>query len=367
MTTEEHLHGLLLGTAIGDSVGLPAEGLSPRAIAKLGWDKTWKQRFFLGRGMWSDDTEHTIILTQALLASDADPKAFQKRLARDLRFWLAMLPAGVGLATARSIFKLWLGISPDRSGVFSAGNGPMMRAAPIGCLFSGSNKDRLIYNRHQTRITHSDPKAEHCARAIVELTALFCQSNEAPSQEKLFDTLLAPESSDEFRELINCVRNNLAAGEDLDALLSMIGARPKKGVSGYCFHTLAAVLHCGIRHQWKPEQALPAIWSAGGDTDTSGAILGALCGTLHGASSFPENWLAAIAEWPLTPSSLSRLADSVAAPEPLTIRPLFHPALLFRNFIFLLIVLSHGFRRLLPILGKSELSASATRTLPSPD
>ncbi|MDP0490414.1 MAG: ADP-ribosylglycohydrolase family protein [Verrucomicrobiota bacterium JB023] len=354
MTTEQRLHGLLLGTAIGDSVGLPAEGLTPRGITKRGWDREWKQRFFLGRGMWSDDTEHTIILTQALLASGSVQKAFQKLLARDFRYWLAMLPAGVGLATARSLFKLWLGISPDRSGVFSAGNGPMMRAAPIGCLFSESNQDRLIYNRLQTRITHSDPKAEHCARAIVELAALLCQSNEAPSQDKLFETLLAPESSGEFRELINCVRNNLASGDNLDALLSMIGGRPERGVSGYCFHTLAAVLHCGIRHQWNPKQALPAIWSAGGDTDTTGAILGALCGILHGADSFPQNWSQAFCEWPVSTSDLGKLAESISAGQPAKIRPSFAFSLLLRNLSFLLIVLGHGFRRLIPIARTSS-------------
>ena len=43
----------------------------------------------------------------------------------------SMLPAGVGLATARACLKLWLGFSPERSGIYSAGNGPAMRSAVL--------------------------------------------------------------------------------------------------------------------------------------------------------------------------------------------------------------------------------------------
>ena len=61
--------------------------------------------------MMSDDTEHTFMVAQALLefATMTSP-AFQRALARRLRWWLASLPAGVGFATLRAILKLWLGV-----------------------------------------------------------------------------------------------------------------------------------------------------------------------------------------------------------------------------------------------------------------
>lgn len=49
--------GLLLGTAVGDALGLPAEGLSPEKI-KRRWRGQWRMRLIFGRGMISDDTEH---------------------------------------------------------------------------------------------------------------------------------------------------------------------------------------------------------------------------------------------------------------------------------------------------------------------
>lgn len=44
------------------------------------------------------------------------------------------LPAGIGLTTLKGIGKMWLGVKPTRSGVFSAGNGPAMRSSILGVV-----------------------------------------------------------------------------------------------------------------------------------------------------------------------------------------------------------------------------------------
>src|SRR5258708_34460022 len=123
---ERRLAGLILGTAVGDALGLPAEGLSPYRIQKR-WKDDWRMRLVFGRGMVSDDTEHSFFVPQSLLTSSADVAAFRRGLAARLRWWVVGLPAGVGLATARACLKLGLGLSPERSGGFSAGNGPAIR------------------------------------------------------------------------------------------------------------------------------------------------------------------------------------------------------------------------------------------------
>jgi ADP-ribosyl-[dinitrogen reductase] hydrolase len=61
---QERLAGLLLGMAVGDALGLPAENLSADRIRRR-WKGQWKMRFIFGRGMASDDTEHTLMVAQA--------------------------------------------------------------------------------------------------------------------------------------------------------------------------------------------------------------------------------------------------------------------------------------------------------------
>ena len=348
MNSTERLHGLLLGTAIGDAVGLPAEGLSPRAISMRGWNQDWQHHFLLGRGMWSDDTEHTLILAQALNRSNKEPQIFQNQLSKGLRHWFLLLPAGVGFATARSLIKLWLGISPRKSGVFSAGNGPCMRAALLGVVFQDEPQKRKEFNYIHTHLTHTDPKAEYCSRAVVELAALFSSTTLAPSLSKIFETITFNDADANFRHLLAQIKLSLEQKETLSELLKKLGGTPKKGVSGYCFHTLAAVLYCGIKNDWLPETALPAIWNAGGDSDTTGAILGALCGTLHGPDSFPAQWKNGLAEWPVTIAQFPELAQATIEFRPKTIRYSFHPLLLIRNILFLITVLTHTLLRLVP-------------------
>jgi hypothetical protein len=64
-----------------------------------------------------------------------------------LRGWLLSLPAGIGFATLRAILKLWLGFPLNRSGVYSAGNGPAMRVAVIGAFFRRSETTGSLYRR----------------------------------------------------------------------------------------------------------------------------------------------------------------------------------------------------------------------------
>jgi len=96
---KSRFRGVLLGTAVGDSIGLPAEGLTPGRAARL-FPGRWRQQLFLGSGMISDDTDHTVFVAQSLLAHPASPSAFQRRLAWCLRLWLLSLPALLGLPKA---------------------------------------------------------------------------------------------------------------------------------------------------------------------------------------------------------------------------------------------------------------------------
>ena len=80
LTPSDRLKGLLIGIAVGDSVGLSAEGISRSRNHKLFQGK-WEQRFVGNCGILSDDTEHTIFVAQCLIASGNPLQIFQRRLA----------------------------------------------------------------------------------------------------------------------------------------------------------------------------------------------------------------------------------------------------------------------------------------------
>lgn len=334
--------GVILGTAMGDALGLPYEGLPPRRVPRL-LPFPLRPRFLAGRAMVSDDTEHTIMVAQSLLACPADERAFARDLAWRLRGWLLAAPAGVGLATLRAGIKLMVGFSPEHSGVWSAGNGPAMRAAVLGvCL--GSDSARLrAYVRASTRLTHTDPRAEHGALAVA-LAAHHAATRGSGDCLGFVRDAMRDVDSPEWREAMDQAEGLARGCIDLPA--------DGKGVSGYVYRTVPAAVGAWLRHPRDFREVVGQCVRWGGDTDTVGAIAGALAGTALGEEEIPAEWLASLWEWPRGLAWMRDLADRLqetfsrgARPGPLPMR---WPLVPVRNGLFACVVLAHGFRRLLP-------------------
>ncbi|MCM8542844.1 MAG: ADP-ribosylglycohydrolase family protein, partial [Lentisphaeraceae bacterium] len=98
---------VLLGCALGDSLGLPYEGLSRKKVSRMMKGRL-KQSLFFGRGMLSDDTEHSIFVIRAMENSNT-VEGFSKKMRSQLRMWLLSVPPGIGLGTLKSILKMWMG------------------------------------------------------------------------------------------------------------------------------------------------------------------------------------------------------------------------------------------------------------------
>lgn len=346
MTREEALAGCLLGTAVGDAVGLACEGLPPKRQARLFPGLTGPRLLGHG-GMVSDDTEHTCLVASALIESAGDPACFRRALARRLRGWLLLLPAGVGWATLRATLKLCAGVPPDRSGVWSAGNGPAMRSALLGVCF-GDDPVRLAeLVRASARLTHTDPRAEAGAGAVA--VGAWLANQNVPDLPGAFQ-MAAAQTEPELAALIAAVVESVRAGEPTEVFARTHGMAG--GVSGYVYQTVPVALHAWLSFPTDCRRAVLAVVRCGGDADTTGAIVGALVGAGVGPAGIPADWLASLREWPRTADWMTRLAASLAAateagqPQKPPVLPLL--PLMARNLFFAAVVLAHGFRRLLP-------------------
>ena len=341
--------GCLLGTAVGDALGLAYEGISPRRAARM-FGEPNGFRFFFGHGMVSDDTEHTCLVAQALIASGGDVERFQADLARRFRWWLLALPAGVGLATLRAIMKLWLGFGPQRSGVFSAGNGPAMRAAILGATVSDLEQLKELV-RASSQITHTDPKATYGAFAVSLAARMASQRNTDSGEHfvELLRSTLGPDAS-ELHERITQAVHSVNDSQSTEAFAVSIGL--VKGVTGYVYHTVPVAIHAWLSHPHDYRAAVSSAVRCGGDTDTVAAITGGIVGAAVGPGGIPAEWLERLIEWPQSVGWMKQLGIPLdQAPTPHTVCLPQPPSLwkiLPRNLLFLFIVLFHGFRRLLP-------------------
>lgn len=295
MILRSHILGCLLGTAVGDAAGLRCEGLSPRRARRLYGDEV-APTLLLGRGMCSDDTEHTAMVARALAESNGDPERFEALFARQLRPWLLTMPAGIGLATLRACLRLLVGVGPSRSGVFSAGNGPAMRSALLGVCTNNENECRELVRR-STRVTHVDPKAEEGAWVVAEAAGLAARGSRATPLE-FIENMTTKLQGGELRECLDALCQSLRAGHAPAEFAETQGWTD--GVSGYINHTVPAALGCWAATPGDVRQSVTSAVLLGGDSDSVAAITGAIAGANIGDAAVPREWLLRLVEWPRT-------------------------------------------------------------------
>jgi len=246
--------GCLLGTAIGDALGLPAEGLSPRRQHRLFADPARYHFLPFGYGMCSDDTEHTIMVAQALIETAGyaramgDAHRFRANLAWRLRGWLLALPAGIGWATLKGILKLWLFLPARWQGSYSAGNGPAMRSALIGVFWHDDPALLRLHVEASTQLTHTDPKASQAALAIAVAAARAAQQAGGvdPVAFAAEMRVLLGEAGQALADLIDQAADSVRAGQSTPAFAAALGL--ERGVSGYALHSVPVALHAWLAH-----------------------------------------------------------------------------------------------------------------------
>jgi ADP-ribosyl-[dinitrogen reductase] hydrolase len=346
--SQNTLEGCLLGTAVGDALGLPRENLSRRRAVRLHGTAPLRMGLIAGRGYCSDDTEHSAIVARALIVSDGREDEFSESLARQLRAWLLTAPAGIGMATLKSCLRLCLGVSPKKSGVFSAGNGPAMRAAILG--YSAKTLDELsTLNAISARITHTDPRAVQGAE-LVARAAFFVRESPDASTNELLDRVLQmklePDLESHMQAACRALDEGLTPEEFADS------QQWQKGVSGFVNQTVPAAIYCWGAHRGDFRRAVESAILLGGDTDSVAAITGGIAGGEIGSEGIPTEWLDRLAEWPRNVAWMRRLAEQLAKTRNQGITE--HPLSMHwlktvpRNLTFGAIVIVLALRRLLP-------------------
>lgn len=326
MPPENKIAGVLLGTAIGDAIGLPHEGLHPKRIARRLGAGPLRHQMLWGQGMLSDDTEHTSMVARALCESGGEVGAFARSFARQLRRWVLALPPGVGLATLRGGLRLLLGVPPGRSGVNSAGNGPAMRSALIGlCARDDAHLVQLV--SASTRMTHTDPRAEDGALVVARVARQLAAGER---EAWVIDAIEDPEFRQRARDAWD------GGFSSLDDYREHAGYQ--RGVSGFVVHTVPAALYCAL-HRGCPRASLEDAVRLGGDTDTTAAIVGGLVGARDGLVGLPRDWIEGVRDWPLSTGRLRELAGALAtgraAPRQQWL------AAIPRNLAFVALILGH--------------------------
>lgn len=286
-TLQDRYRGALLGLAVGNTLGLPVESW-PRDRIQQAYPQGVREIDPVELKLpWDDDLAQAVIIAEAILEHDT---LGNDDLAARLLEWYESNGRGMGGQTRAVLNALRHGMLPseaarlvwERDGGTPAGNGAVMRCAPIAMRWRLDPAKLRVETENSSRITHHDPRCGWSAFAV-NLAIADALNGRTATIESIAAAL---EAADVSFILVQSAR--AASGRDLDDL-KLDGSS-----MGYTLKAMQVGLWC-LERGADFEESLVAVIQAGGDTDTNGAVAGAVLGALHGADAIPERWIAGVA------------------------------------------------------------------------
>ena len=297
----ERVVGCVLGLALGDALGAPFEFRRREAIPDP------FPAFELGRsglppGTWTDDTAMARNLWRSLAEHRRlDPGDV---VARHLG-WFATDPPDVGNLTRWVLRRLRDG-DPDAAARYvaergpevSAGNGSVMYCPPLGAF--RATRPEVLHDEapELSSITHADERCRTACLAITRATAAVVRGTEpGPAVEDAVAAVVDREGGEELEYLVvEAGRARRIDGPDMGFALFTAGIGLQVAAEAPGF-----------------EEGLRLVVACGGDTDTNGAVAGALLGAIHGRAALPPAWLRVLLDRESIEEEAEALADAATA------------------------------------------------------
>lgn len=297
--------GALLGLAVGDALGTTLEFTVPGGFQPIA-DMVGGGPFGLAPGEWTDDTSMALCLAESLLECDGFDAADQMR--RYLRWkdeghWSSIGHCfDIGTTTRQALGRFrrtgepFAGDTADDT----AGNGSLMRLAPVALAFAGDPASAVYMAAESSRTTHGARAAVDACRYFA---GLLVGAVTGQPKEELLAPGFAPVAGLWEEARLHPEIAAIAAGSFREKSPPAI-----RGGRGYVVDTLEAALWAFSTTSDFESGALAAV-NLGGDADTTGAVYGQLAGAFYGARHIPQSWSARVAKR----TEITRLAERLHA------------------------------------------------------
>jgi ADP-ribosyl-[dinitrogen reductase] hydrolase len=278
MDISNRFRGCLLGLAVGDAVGTTVE-FKPRGTFSPVTDMVGGGPFNLKPGAWTDDTSMALCLATSLIYKKGfDPKDQMNRYCNWYEHgYLSSTDRCFDIGvTVRNALQRYLANGEPFSGSTdpnSAGNGSIMRLAPIPMYYFPHQELILQYSAESSRTTHGAQECVDACRLLGDI--LYRALSGTGKQDILLGSDAGMIDSPSIKNLVNGVYFNKTE----DAIHG----------NGYVVTSLEAALWCF----WTTDSYREAILKAanlGEDADTTAAICGQVAGAYYGETGIPESW-----------------------------------------------------------------------------
>lgn len=281
----DRAQGALLGLAIGDALGTTLEFTTPGAFTPID-DMVGGGPFGLEPGQWTDDTSMALCLGHSLLHCQGGNPEDQMRRYVNWRDQGYMSVTGacfdIGNTTSQALTNFLESGNPYAGSTdpYAAGNGSLMRLAPIPLFYHQNPVDMLTAAAQSSRTTHG---ARTCLDACRYFAGLIWLALHATEKAQLLASGVEP--------VAGAWENEALAPEIKQVVEGSFRQKnpPEIKGSGYVVDSMEAALWAFFHSQDFRSGALLAV-NLGDDADTTGAIYGQIAGAYYGLSGIPVAW-----------------------------------------------------------------------------
>jgi ADP-ribosyl-[dinitrogen reductase] hydrolase len=291
MLTAERYRGAMLGLATGDALGMPIEGFPPGGFAPLA-DMIGDLPPGLPVGHWTDDTSMALCLAVSLIETGRfDPVDQLNRYLRwlDEGYMSSTGKAfGIGLTVLGSLkrFRKTRKRYPGPTDPQTAGNGSIMRLAPVPLFFAAKPLQALDKAGQSSKTTHGARTAVDACRYMAAVIVGALQGR--PKDELLGDHFTPKPGYWDKKPLAPEIAEVAEGSYKQKSPPAIVG-------SGYVVKSLEAALWAFYTTNSFREGCLAAV-NLGLDADTTGAVYGQIAGAFYGVKAIPRAWLAQLAK-----------------------------------------------------------------------
>lgn len=304
----DRAYGCLIGSAIGDAMGMPASFMSPEKIKRiygrisdfLSPDKEQIAHAKLVQGEFTDDTEESLIIADVLIEKRKfDVPLFIIKM-REWAIENKMLESTViGPSTRRFLEAIVSGEDYAKAGQQGDTNGGAMRVAPIGIFYHGNLKEAIRSGMASAQPSHGSRAGLASTAAVAGAICLAVEGNH--STEEIMEAAI---QGAEMGEKEGYEAPSPSVAVRIQLAKQLVDQNRDKGLDEICY-----ILYQYIGASMKSYESIPfslgvfyaadgdyekgllAAINIGDDADTNGAIVGALCGAFSGSEKIRPEWI----------------------------------------------------------------------------
>jgi ADP-ribosyl-[dinitrogen reductase] hydrolase len=288
--TRDRYLGCVVGLSVGDDLGAPVEFKRPGTFEPVK-DVEGGGAFGLRPGQWTDDTSMALCLAESLIECQGfDPV---DQLGRYVRWYRDGHLSSTGICfgmggTARRSLKRFLETHEPYCGSTdpqTAGNGSIMRLAPVPRYYAGNPQEAMERSAESSRTTHGAATAVDACRYF---GGLLVGALNGTSKEELLSDHYCP---------VPAYWDKNPLVEEIDEIASGSFKRrnpPEIIGSGYVVQSLEAALWA-IYHSDSFRKGVLLAVNLGWDADTTAAVYGQLGGAYYGYQKIPRDWRSQVA------------------------------------------------------------------------